>query len=48
MPLLGTFAVMFDLGQEMSGIDLAWVSDPIDPQGSYVGPQHEVVAGRIL
>ncbi len=27
--LLGVFAVQFDLGEDLRGIDLAWVSDPI-------------------
>lgn len=45
--LLGVFAVQFDLGEDLHGIDLAWVSDPIDPARSCRGLLHEVVGARL-
>jgi antitoxin (DNA-binding transcriptional repressor) of toxin-antitoxin stability system len=44
--LLGIFALYFPLEEDMSGLDLAWVSDPIEPERSTVGPMMEMIAKR--
>lgn len=44
--LLGAFALFFPLADDMSGLDLAWVSDPIEPDRSAIGPAMEVIAKR--
>lgn len=44
--LLGDFALFFPLADDMRGLDLAWVSDPIAPDRSAIGPMMEVIAKR--
>lgn len=45
--LLGMFVVPFALADDLTGADVAWVSDPLDPQASAIGPLPEVVGRRL-
>lgn len=44
--LMGIFVVRMSLGDDMEGIDRAWVSDPVDPARSVEGTLREVVGLR--
>lgn len=44
--LMGVFGLAWDLPERAPGLDLAWVSDPVDPARSALGTIHEVVAAR--
>lgn len=45
--LMGVFAVKLDLADDLAGLDLAWVSDPLEPARSALGERSHVVAKRL-
>jgi hypothetical protein len=44
--LLGTFAFYLELADDMRGVDITWVSDPMQPDRCAQGPLAEVLAKR--
>jgi hypothetical protein len=44
--LMGAFALYFPLAADAIGLDIAWVSDPIEPERSAIGRFVEVIAER--
>lgn len=45
--LLGHFAITLPLDQASQGVNIAWVSDPLNPTASAHGPLEQVVARRL-
>lgn len=45
--LVGTFVIHLELADDLAGTNLAWVSDPLDPDRSAEGQIDAVVAKRI-
>ena len=46
--LLGVFAIMFPLTEDLRDVELGWVSDPLDPCASVSGPIARVAGARVL
>ena len=45
--LLGIFAIYLELAPDMKGVDVTWVSDPLQPNASVCGTFAQVIAERV-